>query len=286
MGPRIEAMRTAELPRVSRFAVSPFAALVWTLARRDLSARFKGTLLGWLWSLIVPLATLGLYSLVFGIIFRAEVEPLGNGHAAIYALWLFIGLITFTFFSNGLMRGAESLRALAGVLNRVRLPVLAPVLAGLISVGVQGLVEVGLYLVVLAILLNVGASWLLLPLWAALFFVFTAGIATVVAVLSVHLEDILQFFAVFLQFLFFATPIMYPLSMIPADLGGDLIDVRAVLGASPLAQFVSMARTLLYDLDPGTLGQWLALVIFAAASAVVGGATVKYLGADVAEKLQ
>jgi ABC-type polysaccharide/polyol phosphate export permease len=279
-------MRTAERLRVSRFAVSPFATLVWTLAQRDLKARFKGTLLGWLWSLIVPLATLGLYSLVFGIIFRAEVEPLGNGHDAIYALWLFIGLITFTFFSNGLMRGAESLRMLAGVLNRVRMPVLAPVLAGLISVSVQSLVEVGLYMVVLATLLNVGWSWLLLPLWAALFFVFTAGISAVVAVLSAHLEDILQFFAVLLQFLFFATPIMYPLTMIPADLGGDVADVRAILAASPLAQFVTVARSILYDLEPGTLGQWLALVVFAAASILVGGLTVKHLGADVAERLQ
>src|SRR5688572_28766078 len=138
-GPRIEPMRTAERPRVSRFAVFPFTALVWTLAQRDLNARFKGTLLGWLWSLIVPLVALGLYSVVFGLIFRAEVQPLGNGHPPIYALWLFIGLIAFTFFSNGLMRGAESLRALAGVLNRVRMPVLAPVLSGLISVGVQAL---------------------------------------------------------------------------------------------------------------------------------------------------
>lgn len=279
-------MRTAERPRVSRFAVFPFTALVWTLAQRDLNARFKGTLLGWLWSLIVPLVALGLYSVVFGLIFRAQVQPLGNGHPPIYALWLFIGLIAFTFFSNGLMRGAESLRALAGVLNRVRMPVLAPVLSGLISVGVQGLVELGLYLAVLAAFFNVGWSWLLLPLWAVLFYVFTAGISAVVAVLSVHLEDIVQFVAVLLQFLFFATPIMYPLTMIPADLGGNVVDVRELLGASPLAHFVSMVRALLYDLDAGTIGQWLALVGFAAGSVLVGGLTVKYLGADVAERLQ
>lgn len=279
-------MRTAESTRVSRFSLFPFATLVWTLAQRDLNARFKGTLLGWLWSLIVPLASLGLYSVVFGVIFRAEVQPFGNGHPPIYALWLFVGLIAFTFFSNGLMRGAESLRSLAGVMNRVRVPVLAPVLAGLMSVGVQGLVELSLYLVVLAILFNIGWSWLLLPVWAALFFLFTLGISAVVAVLSVHLEDILQFFAVVLQFLFFATPVMYPLTMIPADLGGGVVDVRALLGASPLAQFVSMARTLLYDLQTGTIWQWLALVTCAAGSLFLGGLAVRFLGADVAERLQ
>jgi ABC-type polysaccharide/polyol phosphate export permease len=179
-----------------------------------------------------------------------------------------------------------SLRGLAGVLIRVRVPVFAPVLAGLISVGVQGLVELSLYLAVLSILLNVGWSWLLLPLWAGLFFLFTLGISAVVAVLSVHLEDILQFFAVVLQFLFFATPVMYPLTMIPADLGGDVVDIRDLLGASPLAQFVSMARALLYDLQPGTIQQWLALVVCAAGSLFLGGLAVKYLGADVAERLQ
>jgi ABC-type polysaccharide/polyol phosphate export permease len=273
-------------PLTAPLAPVPFARLVWNLAQRDLKSRFKGTILGWLWSLIVPLVALGLYSFVFGVIFRAQVEPLGNGHAPVYALWLFIGLITFTFFSNGLMRGAESLRGLAGVLNRVRVPVFAPVLAGLISVGVQGLVELSLYLAVLSILLNVGWSWLLLPLWAGLFFLFTLGISAVVAVLSVHLEDILQFFAVVLQFLFFATPVMYPLTMIPADLGGDVVDIRDLLGASPLAQFVSMARALLYDLQPGTIQQWLALVVCAAGSLFLGGLAVKYLGADVAERLQ
>jgi ABC-type polysaccharide/polyol phosphate export permease len=273
-------------PLTAPLAPVPFARLVWNLAQRDLKSRFKGTILGWLWSLIVPLVALGLYSFVFGVIFRAQVEPLGNGHAPVYALWLFIGLITFTFFSNGLMRGAESLRGLAGVLNRVRVPVFAPVLAGLISVGVQGLVELSLYLAVLSILLNVGWSWLLLPLWAGLFFLFTLGISAVVAVLSVHLEDILQFFAVVLQFLFFATPVMYPLTMIPADLGGDVVDIRDLLGASPLAQFVSMARALLYDLQPGTIQQWLALVVCAAGSLFLGALAVKYLGADVAERLQ
>ena len=55
------------------------------------------------------------------------------------------------------------------------------------------------------------------------------------ATCAITLTDIVQFVAVLLQFLFFATPIMYPLTMIPADLGGNVVDVRELLGASPLA---------------------------------------------------
>lgn len=270
----------------ARLSVTRFASLVWTLAQRDLKARYKGTLLGWLWSLIVPLATLGLYSIVFGLIFRAQVEPFGNGHPPVYAVWLFLGLIVFNFFANSLLRSTESLRGLAGVLNRVRLPALAPILAALVSVGLQSLVELGIFLVVLVAFGNVGWTWLLLPLWAVLFVLFTAGIATAVAVLAVHLQDIQHVLAVILQFVFFATPIMYPLTMIPAELGLGGVNLRSVLSLSPLAQFVEMARTLLYDLQPGSMPQWLALTASSSIAAAVGVFIVNRFGADVAERLQ
>ena len=270
----------------AHLSMTRFAALVWTLAQRDLKARYKGTLLGWLWSLIVPLATLGLYSIVFGLIFRAQVDPFGNGHPPVYAVWLFLGLIVFNFFSNGLLRSTESLRGLAGVLNRVQLPALAPVVAALISVGLQSLLELGIFLVVLIAFANIGWSWLLLPFWAALFLLFTAGIAAAVAVLAVHLQDIQHVLAVILQFVFFATPVMYPLTMIPSNLGPDGLNLRTILSLSPLAQFVDMARTLLYDLQPGTPPEWLVLTGSSLAAAAIGVVIVKRFGADVAERLQ
>lgn len=279
-------MRTAEQLGMSRPSGSRFAALVWTLAQRDLKARFKGTLLGWLWSLIVPLASLALYALVFGLIFRAQVEPFGNGHAPVYAVWLFLGLIVFNFFSNGLLRSTESLRGLAGVLNRVRLPVLAPILAALISVGLQSLVELAIFLAVLSAFANIGWTWLLLPVWAFFFLLFTAGIAATVAVLAVHIQDVQHVLAVLLQFLFFTTPIMYPLTMVPAELRIDGVSLRTLFSLSPIAQFVEMARTLLYALEPGTLRQWLALAVFALISTAMGAFVVKRFGADVAERLQ
>lgn len=279
-------MRRAEQHRVSRSSGSRFAALVWTLAQRDLKARYKGTLLGWLWSLIVPLATLGLYAIVFGLIFRAQVEPFGNGHPPVYAVWLFLGLIVFNFFSNGLLRSTESLRGLAGVLNRVRLPALAPIVSALVSVGLQSLLELGIFLAILVAFANVGWTWLLLPWWAVLFLLFTGGVAAAVAVLAVHLQDIQHVLAVILQFVFFATPIMYPLTMIPSELGIDGVALRTILSLSPMAQFVEMARTLLYDLQPGTMQQWLVLALCSMVAAAIGAFVVQRFGADVAERLQ
>lgn len=263
-----------------------FAALVWTLTQRDLKARFKGTLLGWLWALILPLATLGLYAVVFGLIFRAQIEPFGNGHRPVYVVWLFVGLIAFNFFANALMRSADSLRALGGVLNRVRVPAMAPILAALVSVGLQSLVELGLYLVVLAFFLNVGWTWLLVPMWIVLFALFTAGIAAAVALLAVHFHDVGPFVGVFLHFLYLATPIMYPLSMVPADARIGSVGVREVIGASPLSDFVEIIRGLLYELQPGEPRQWLALVVSAGVAVALGAAATAKYGPDVAERLQ
>jgi ABC-type polysaccharide/polyol phosphate export permease len=279
-------MRTAEQLRVSRLSVSRSAALVWTLAQRDLKARFKGTLLGWLWSLIVPLATLGLYALVFGVIFRAQVEPMGNGHEPSYAVWLFLGLIVFNFFSYGLLRSAESLWSMAGVLNRVRMPVLAPILASLVAVGLQTLVELVLYLGVLALFTNVGWTWLLLPVWAVLFGAFTSGLAMAMAVFAVRYQDVHQLLAVILTFLFFATPVMYPLTMVPPDATIGPIGLRELLGASPVAGFVDLARSLLYGLNPGDLNQWVYLSGSALIALGIGLITTSRFGSDVAEWLQ
>jgi ABC-type polysaccharide/polyol phosphate export permease len=279
-------MRTADQLGVSGSSIPRFAVLVWTLAQRDLKARYKGTLLGWLWSLVLPLATLGLYALVFGIIFRAQVEPMGNGRAPNYAVWLFLGLIVFNFFSYGLLRATESLWSLAGVLNRVRMPVLAPILASLVAVGLQTMIELVLYLGVLALFMNIGWSWLLLPLWGLLLGVFTAGVSMALAVFGVRFQDVHQLLAVVLTFLFFATPVMYPLTMVPGDAAIGSLGLRELMGASPIAGFVDLARSLLYGLDPGDAMQWVYLTASALIAMGIGLITTSRFGSDVAEWLQ
>lgn len=261
-------------------------ALTWTFAQREMKARFKGTLLGWLWSLLVPLATLGLYAIVFGLIFRAQVEPLGNGHAPIYPLWLFLGLVAFNFFGNGLLGGAASLWSMATVINKVKVPILGPIVGSVIAAGLQSLVELALCLAILAILLNVGWTWVLLPAWMALFFLFTVGTAAVIAVLAVYFRDAVHLLGVVLQFALFATPVMYPLTMVPSEIFDGAINLRDVMASLPLAQFVTVLRALVYDLQPGTIHQWLGLAVCAGGAVIIGALTVQRYKDDVAEHLQ
>lgn len=260
-----------------------FYALAWSFAHRELKARFKDTALGWLWALAIPLGTLVVYSVVFGLIFKAGAPHFGTNREPIYAVWLFCGMVAFAFFSNGVLRGIDALVNSTVLMRKVYVPPVAPIAGSLIAGSVQTLVEIALVLAFLSFLGNVGLSWLLIPFWAVLLFAFTAGIAMVLAVASAHLRDVAQIAVVVMQFVFFATPVVYPVDQVPADaLGGWL---KPVLEANPLSHFVEMFRDLTYELNSGTVLDWLYLLVASAVALAWGAMVVLRHGRDLAEKL-
>lgn len=264
-------------------SVLRFRALAWTFAQRELKARFKDTALGWIWSLAIPLSTLAVYSIIFGVIFKADAPRFGNAHQPVYAVWLFCGLVAFNFFSGGVLRGIDALLGSATLMRKVYIPPFAPILGSLLAGGLQSLVELGLVLVVLGFLGNIAATWLLVPVWAVLFFGFTAGCAMIFAIGAAHLRDVAQITAVLMQFAFFATPVLYPIDQIPPDaLGGVL---RTALEVNPIAHFVETFRDLTYGLHAGSLGDWTYL-LFATVVALTAAALVtQRYGRDLAEQL-
>src|SRR4051794_5841283 len=77
-------LSTSAHPRPSVWA---YRSLIWNFAQRDLKSRFKGTVLGRAWSLLLPLGTLLIYTLVFSVVFRFQPPPLGNGNPGNFAVW-------------------------------------------------------------------------------------------------------------------------------------------------------------------------------------------------------
>ena len=118
--------------------------LISNFGRRDLKAKFKGTWLGWAWSLLVPLASLGIYTLIFSIVFRMAPPDLGNGRDGIFAVWLFAGLTLWTFFASSINSGIAGLGSSGGMLQKVYFPPYAPVLGAGLAVGVQSIIEIGI----------------------------------------------------------------------------------------------------------------------------------------------
>ena len=273
-------MTSTARPRRSLWASR---TLIWNFAQRELKTRFKGTALGWGWSLTVPLATLVTYSLVFSVIFRASPPDFGNGRPGMFPVWLFNGLIPWTFFLISVNTAIPTLLASGPLLQKVYFPSYTPIVGSSTATLVQTLIELGVLAVILAALGVVGPSWLLVPAWFALFVVFVISVAVTLAVVNVYVRDTAHLVTVALQLLFFLTPIIYETSMIPADWNG--IPLRALIALNPLAGFVESLRDLTYGLQVPSLGTVLGLVAWTLAS--IGTAIVVYRrwGLDIAEAM-
>jgi homopolymeric O-antigen transport system permease protein len=192
-----------------------FRGLLATLTARELKARYRGSALGFLWSLVNPLLLLGVYSFVFGFVFR---RPAGSG-AEPYAVFLVSGLFPWIWVSASLLEGAMSLIANAGLLRKAVFPAevlpLVPVVANL--------VHFALALPIIAVAVVVGRAFghpvggwgaLLLPLVVALQLPMLAGLALGLAALNVHFKDVRDILANLLTLLFFVAPIIYPLAAV------------------------------------------------------------------------
>lgn len=264
---------------------SPWAYryLILNFARRDLKARFKGTVLGWLWALAVPITTVIIYTVVFGLVFRATPPPMGNGDTGHYAVWLLVAIVPWAFFLNSVNTGPVALLGNGPLLQKVYIPAYVPTLASTVAVLVQSAIELGVVIVVLLFFANVSWTYLLLPFWIVLFVVFTACLATALAILNVYARDLSQLVAVVLQLMFFVTPILYPPDLIPEQWNG--IPVAAIFEANPLAAYIGAVRDLLYGLTVPSVGVWLTMLGWAVASVVGCVLVYRRWGLDVSESI-
>lgn len=271
-------MTTTARPRSSIWS---HRSLIWNFAQRDLKSRFKGTALGWAWSLMVPLATLFTYSLVFSVIFRAVPPDFGNGGPGVFTVWLFCGLIPWSFFLISVNTAIPTLLANAPVLQKVYFPSYAPILGAVVGILVQTLIECAILAVALVVFGNVSLSWLLFPIWLAIFASFVTSIAVSLAILNVYFRDLAHLTNVALQLLFFLTPIIYQGAAVPAE--WNSIPLQTIVLLNPIAQFVESLRQLLYDLQVPSFSTWLGLLAWTLGAIVVAAYVYGRWGLDIGE---
>ena len=258
-------------------------SLIWNFAQRDLKSRFKGTVFGWAWSLMVPLATLATYTLVFSVIFRTAPPNFGNGNPGNFTVWLMAGLVPWSFFLIAINVAMPTLLANGPLLQKIYFPAFAPILGATTAILVQTMIEFGILAVVLLVLGNIGLSWLLFPVWLGLFVLFVSGIATTLAILNVHARDLAHIMSVVLQLLFFLTPIIYPSTVVPESWHD--IPLRTIVEANPLSQFIESLRALAYGLVVPDAIRWLVLIGWTAASLSIAALVYNRRGQDIGETI-
>ena len=150
--------------------------LIYNLAQRELRARYKKSLLGWLWSLINPAAMLGIYTVVFGVFFNAQPPVAGNGHTKSYGMYLFAGLVVWNMFNSTVTGAIIALQTSGGLLNKVYFPPSAPAIANMMTVVLQALIEGGILAVIMIALGNVSITYILFPVTLVFLALFSMGI--------------------------------------------------------------------------------------------------------------
>jgi ABC-type polysaccharide/polyol phosphate export permease len=225
--------------------------LVWAFAQRDFRTRYRTSAVGWTWSLIQPLANLAVFATVFSVVFRAPAPELGNGKGSSYVLYLFTGLIAWNIFSTLLTLSMASLRESGALLRKVAFPAWAPVLGSGMVQLIQVCLETIVLLVWFVVVGNVGWTWLWAPLVFLGLALFAQGIGLMLSTANARFGDVQYIVGVVLAAMYFLTPVLYPVSAIPASASW----LRTFVDLQPVSLFVQGLHSSLYELDgPGLLG--------------------------------
>lgn len=237
--------------------------LLQDFAWRDLRSRYKGSALGFGWNFAIPLLQLGVFYLLFAVLLG--MRPTTASGEQNYAVFLFVGLLPWTFFANSLTQGASSILANGAIVKKVRLPLQLLPAASVLS----SLANFVLSLVVLFAVLAVFGprhpeGLLVIPLLVVIQIVMNLGSAYLLAAANVFFRDVQHILGVLLLAWYFLTPVLFPVALV-----ADKPTERELLYLNPMTSvIVSYQRALLDGLPP----EWdrlaysavVALVVFAA----------------------
>jgi len=253
--------------------------LVWAFARRDRAIRFRGSALGWLWSLGQPIATLIFLSIVFTTIFPIPPPPMGNEDGSSYAAFLFCGLVVWNLFSGLQLLSIQTLRSCGPLLGRVSFPGWTAVVGAQLVQALQVLAELAVLALLLLLLGNVGWSWLAaIPILVGALML-GQGVGLVLSVLSARLGDVRELVIVALGLLYFATPILYPMSALEGQSRLLLIAVSL----NPVSWYVQAMHDAMYSLVTPSPIALAALLVGGAVALWLGLKSFAVLGRDLAE---
>lgn len=211
-----------------------YRTMIQSLVHRDLRGRYKASVLGFLWTFIVPLCQLLVYTMVFSVILKSNIEK--------YYLFLFVALIPWNFFSSCLTGGASCILQQQGMVNKIYFP------REVIPISfVTGAFVNMLYceIVVFAVSILSGVqfsllSLLCLPVVMLVEFVLALGITMIVSAVDVYFRDLEHILGILSMAWMFMTPIMYDISIVPEK-------YVPLFYLNPMTSIVTAYRDILYQ---------------------------------------
>lgn len=226
--------------------------LIQSLVARQVRARYRGSALGFLWTFLNPLLLMLVYSLVFRVYMRFDMED--------YGAFLFAGLLPWIWLSSSLSEAVGSIVSSGNLITRAMFPPEVLPIVSVLSSGANFLFSLPvLFLIYLAYGVPIGLAVIALPLVVAVQLVLTLGLALGLSALNVQYRDVQHLLSNLLVFWFFLCPIIYPLSKVPEGL-------RVLTLANGMGALVAAYQDVLFH---GRFPSWPHLALAAAGSIAV-----------------
>lgn len=212
----------------------PTLSLLWILAKTDFKLRYSGSVLGFVWAFLKPLLIFIILNFVFSSLFAGNIPH--------FSIKLLLGIILFTFFSEGTMAGMLSLVSKAHILKKIKVRQWIIVVSSTLHIFFSFIINIT---IVLLFMLGQGivpsvAGILWFCFYIVMMYLIVIGFSFVTSVLYVTMRDLNQIWEVLLNILFYASPIIYPLSIIPQQ-------YHLYLFFNPLTFIIEHSKQVLVD---------------------------------------
>lgn len=228
--------------------------ILW--AGRNITLRYKRSVLGILWTLLEPLMLMTILSVVFSQLFRFQIEN--------YPVYLLSGLLLFDFFSRSTIQIVEEVVASQGLASRIYVPRTVFALATILSYLVSWLMAlIPLMTIMLFLGHPITPAFLTIPFGMLLTGFFAMGIGLLVATLGASFHDVKLTYQVLLTAWLYATPIIYPLAIVPEE-------YRHWFALNPLVYLCSTVRDPAFLGHPAPLGTWLVAMTISISMLIIG----------------
>lgn len=210
-----------------------YRQMIYSLVKRDLRGRYKGSVLGFLWTFINPLLQLSVYTVVFSYILRAGIED--------FYLFLFVALIPWLFFSTCLQGGASCIFAQQEMVKKIYFPREVLPLSFTLSQFVNMLLT---FIVIFAVLIVSGHginihAVVYLPLIMIIEFILALGVTFLASSITVYFRDLEYILSILGMAWMYMTPVVYSIETVPEQL-------RPIFMANPMTPIIVAYRDILY----------------------------------------
>jgi len=211
-----------------------YRQMIFSLVRKDLRGRYKGSVLGFLWTFINPLLQLAVYTIVFSYILPTAIDK--------YYLYLFVGLIPWIFFSSSINGGSSSIVAQKDLIKKIYFPRQVIPISYVTSCFVNMLLS---FIVIFIVVLISGVGFnplalLCLPLIMLVEYILALGMAMLSSAITVYFRDLEHILGILTMAWMYMTPIMYDKSIVPKQL-------VPILNLNPMTHVIECYRAVLYD---------------------------------------